>query len=169
MAYPLATLFKGKRKVGHKAGIFGRVNINQLIPDYEDNALYVHAKVISGTDKRKNYDVEILFYDVTFLEKHGKFDTPTSGYTEVSDGTTEKFLAAIGPRVKVEVRCTCLDFYFTWMYPDEKKSALIDTYGPQYIRKTTWWPPRNPQNIPGICKHIGGTIAKLQRDGVIEK
>ena len=67
-----------------------------------------------------------------------------------------------GNKNKVQVRCECEDFRFFWAPAVEKKKSLIGTF-PPYIKKTNR-PPRNPQQVPGLCKHLLAVAKKLQRD-----
>jgi hypothetical protein len=52
------------------------------------------------------------------------------------------------------VRCTCHDFYFTWGWWDYAIGCLAGPRPKPYRRKTSTYPERNPQHIPGLCKHI---------------
>lgn len=59
----------------------------------------------------------------------------------------------------------CADSFYTWSYYNYNHGCL---YGPKpkmYVRKTNWMPPRNPQHIPGICKHIFHAWAILRNSG----
>lgn len=63
------------------------------------------------------------------------------------------------------VRCSCADFYHTWSYYNYNNGCL---YGPKpkmYVRKTDWMPPRNPQHIPGLCKHVFHAWTILRNSG----
>lgn len=63
-------------------------------------------------------------------------------------------------------RCTCRDYFYTWAWSNCKIGHCL--YGPAprpYQRKTTTRPPRNPRNIPGICKHIYHAWALLRNSG----
>jgi hypothetical protein len=55
---------------------------------------------------------------------------------------------------EVTVRCSCPDFYFTFMWYNFKNKTLFGRMGKRYVRKTTTRPERNPLHIPGICKHL---------------
>ena len=64
-------------------------------------------------------------------------------------------------------RCTCKDYFFTAAYYNYYNAHCL--YGPPpkpYIRKTTWYPPRNPRGIPIICKHIYHAWDYLKREGL---
>jgi hypothetical protein len=63
------------------------------------------------------------------------------------------------------VRCSCKDFYFTWMWPDKTHKVLFGNLGKPYVRKTTTRPPRNPDHIAGMCKHIYQSQSYLRVEG----
>lgn len=59
----------------------------------------------------------------------------------------------------MQVRCTCMDYYQTWRWANFRARCHYGPLGAKYIRKTP--PPsqggrpyKNPQMIPGVCKHI---------------
>ena len=61
----------------------------------------------------------------------------------------------------------CKDFFYTWAWPASKMGHCL--YGPPpkpYKRKTTWMPPRNPNNIIGCCKHIVNAWKVLADSGL---
>ena len=68
---------------------------------------------------------------------------------------------------EVTVRCSCLDYYFTWAFPNKKAKALFGALPKKYIRKTTTYPARNPDQVPGICKHIYQLQSYLRNEGWI--
>lgn len=68
----------------------------------------------------------------------------------------EYFIAPISyNNTKVLVRCSCPDFRHTFAYyvKDQLKALAFGALAP-YVRKTTTRPPRNPNHIPGLCKHL---------------
>lgn len=64
-------------------------------------------------------------------------------------------------KTSCRIRCTCHDFYFTFGWWDYNEGALAGPRPKPYRRKTTWWPERNPQHVPGLCKHIYNSAALL--------
>jgi len=93
----------------------------------------------------------IEFYNVMFTDTEGE------GYTKQIRTASNKiyYLQPMDfDKQKIAVRCTCPDFYFTGSFWLKQKGALAFTRRKTYRRKTTWWPPRNPQHIPTLCKHL---------------
>lgn len=57
----------------------------------------------------------------------------------------------------VRVRCSCKAYYFYFIRPNEKVGAnVLGSLYKKYVRKTPTWviPPKNPNNVPGLCKHL---------------
>lgn len=68
-------------------------------------------------------------------------------------------------KTPIRVRCSCVDFYFTFAYWDWKNDALFGPKPRPYKRKTTNRKPRNPGKYPGFCKHIYNSIVWMQNSG----
>lgn len=58
----------------------------------------------------------------------------------------------------VRVRCSCASFYFWFAEADRKYKALQGRPFKAYERRTPpgdpRYPPKNPNMIPGMCKHL---------------
>jgi hypothetical protein len=65
----------------------------------------------------------------------------------------------------VLVRCSCSDYYFVWSWANYKAGVQFGGRARPYIRKTKTYPPRNPANIVGGCKHIMQFAQMLQTSG----
>jgi len=70
---------------------------------------------------------------------------------------------------KIQVRCDCRDFHWTFSYYLWKKKSLyqIKKGAEAYRTKGLW--ERNPKHIPGVCKHVLALIDRLARQGAITK
>jgi hypothetical protein len=66
----------------------------------------------------------------------------------------------------IHVRCNCEDFLFTFAYANHEKDCL---YGdvPVYQKKTDR-APKNPDNIPGACKHLLSAFAYMEKKKLIK-
>ncbi|QPB08509.1 SWIM-type zinc finger protein [Vibrio phage Va2] len=122
--------------------------------------LIIHAQV-RGT---KLWQQRLHFPSVRISEVPAPgFEIPIKdkkGYTFYCPRLTEN--------TTVLLRCSCPDFRFTFMYPDYDKKSLQGRRIP-YQRKTTTRPPRNPDDIPGVCKHLIAVFNKLTNLGFIDK
>jgi hypothetical protein len=58
----------------------------------------------------------------------------------------------------VGVRCSCPAYYFWFSYANQQNGCSFGTRFAPYVRKTPpddpRYPPKNPNNIPGMCKHL---------------
>lgn len=124
--------------------------IESIVPYVGTKSLLVQATCHGLTQHGVKHITNIMFSGVEFHE-------------EPVDGAELKELVYKGEKyyykrpdlhTQCTVRCSCLDFYFTWMWPDKSAKALFGNLGRPYKRKTTTRPPRNPDHIPGFCKHV---------------
>ena len=61
-------------------------------------------------------------------------------------------------RDDVVVRCTCMAYYFWFTWANLKAKCQFGSPAKPYQRKTpitdVRYPPKNPNHIPGVCKHL---------------
>jgi len=73
---------------------------------------------------------------------------------------------------KAKIRCTCDAYYYYFWWYNKKVDAHSGTKFPKYIRKTPLppegYPEKNPQKIPGMCKHLAFLVRELRRAGVVK-
>ena len=86
-------------------------------------------------------------------------------FTFVSDGKRYWCEPVPIETSNVRVRCQCGDFNYRFSWYDHRNKAL---YGQpfKYQRKTDWYPPANPLEVPGVCKHIGRLARSLKTSGL---
>lgn len=70
-------------------------------------------------------------------------------------------------KLPCQVRCSCMDFTFTFAYHNEKTGSLYGLPFKPYTRKTDR-PSKNPQGLSGMCKHIIRVHDYLLGKGVIK-
>jgi hypothetical protein len=66
----------------------------------------------------------------------------------------------------IAVRCSCQDYRFTWARANQLAGAFTGPKFPAVKVKGTRG-PRNPQNMPGVCKHLMGVFKELKDKGYI--
>jgi hypothetical protein len=112
-----------------------------------DAAIFTRVKEAKKTKKGES----ILFMAKTITTKKPSGDrkTPPEPYTYVSTIEVNKKGQAI-------VSCSCDDFMYTWEYTLKQKGAARIEYSNGESSKD-----RNPQQIPGCCKHLYGFMTKL--------
>ena len=69
----------------------------------------------------------------------------------------------------VKVNCSCSDFYYTFGYYNWRTQTLFGKKPIPYQRKTTTRPERNPQHLPGLCKHIYWCLIELYELGIMNQ
>lgn len=71
------------------------------------------------------------------------------------------------------VTCSCRSYYFWFAYPNFLGDAHLGPkpkeYKPVANPKRAPGPPKNPNNIPGACKHLIAMVQAMIQNGVIEK
>ena len=103
--------------------------------------------IVQSLDGKSGYTTQITFYDVNEGEKP-VFD--------------------INP---VRVGCSCDSQYFYFSYANWLNNAHIGRKPRAYVPVSNpkrKMPPKNPNNIPGICKHIMAMSLALSSSGQIK-
>lgn len=103
-----------------------------------------------ASNEGRTYDPEIFFEDVTFEDE----DTPNNVTFTASDGEHYHIEPIKFTNNNARVRCNCLDFHYRFAYYNAQAGDLYGEAPPPYHRKTTTYPPVNPMNVPGLCKHL---------------
>lgn len=71
------------------------------------------------------------------------------------------------------VRCSCSSFRFWFGIANKKSRVLFGQHMKKYVpvpddqRQRPKQPPKNPDHIPGVCKHIIGLVKVMRREGII--
>lgn len=102
---------------------------------------------------------------VRFYTKTGKRGEGSLGTFGMDTDKGKLWVFKFPETVKVEVSCTCPDYYFTWWAWNYEKGSHMGDPMPPYKRKTVHLPERNPAHIPGACKHILGVMNFAMRKG----
>ncbi len=125
----------------------------------DNGQLKVEATVANGP---KTYDSTVMFTNVQYEDA----DRPDN-ITFVAADKKEYHVMPIQMNMgNAEVRCTCLDFYFTFSKWNETDKSL---YGepPQPYTPRTNRAPRNPGKTPGLCKHLLKVIQELKNEKLV--
>lgn len=65
---------------------------------------------------------------------------------------------ASSARDRCLANCQCSDYYYRWWFGNKKHKAHDGANYKKYVRKTPpppqGLPHKNPNNVPGICKHL---------------
>jgi hypothetical protein len=66
----------------------------------------------------------------------------------------------------VQVSCNCLDFYYRFSAWNHGDGSLLGDPPPPYVKKTDS-EPVNPNEVPGLCKHLMALTNELKRERII--
>jgi hypothetical protein len=96
----------------------------------------VYNVVVRSSEGNKAYNVMLAFYGL-------------------EDPTTEKGSMS---ESRIGIRCGCQAYYFWFSWANMKNKASFGARFKPYVRKTPAsdprYPPKNPKDIPGMCKHL---------------
>lgn len=146
----------------------GRVEYVGSKPLIRNRQIIFKFETRAKTPGVSKYRQTIIFHKVAFSDVRTA-DTPLEIKLE---GGSSVF--AQMPEIRthpVSVICSCADFRFTWSWWLNRDKALVGSRPKPYTRKTPpppiGYPYRNPEELPGICKHIIACFAYLRRNKVI--
>jgi hypothetical protein len=70
-------------------------------------------------------------------------------------------------KTTVRVRCSCKNFYFMFEYWNKVNNSLAGGPHKTYVRKTTTYPERNPEHLPGMCKHLVRILISMKSEKLV--
>lgn len=120
-----------------------------------DGQLLVKAECDGET---QDYQPQILFTGIKFTDpSHPQSITLTGGIhlQRISNAQTN-----------VQVSCNCLDFHWTFAWFNSADGSLLGK-PPEPYSKHTDRQPRNPDKVPGLCKHLIKLSEVLKAEGLI--
>lgn len=141
----------------------------ELVP-YE-GALGVNSQVNSINSGSK-YQPQMIFLDVNYInvddeEVENLENDPRYVTFTAADGKDYTIEPIHLSRNNVKVRCTCLDFRWRFAMYNDKDGSLFGN-GPGLYQKKTQRQPNNPQQVPGVCKHLLKLAAELKTNRVVQ-
>ena len=131
-----------------------------LIPAVPTQDLICHGTAKSGGN---TYEPKILFLEVKYQDEDTNDNVTFTG----SDGATYNIVPISLSESNVKVTCNCLDFRWRFSIWNDDRGALYGDPPPPYQRKTTTRPPANPNQTPGICKHLIKMTQNLRQAGMV--
>lgn len=136
-----------------------RVVNYQILPSIQDKSLLLKSNIMSNGSR---YTVQIRFLNVNYV------DVQDSGSVELYaiDGQKYYIKPFTSAQKQVRVGCNCLDFYYRFSLWNHTKKSLEGPPPQPYIKKTDM-PLVNPQEIPGVCKHIVKMTSFLKDEGIV--
>lgn len=129
-----------------------------------EKLLYIVANTRSS-DKKRYYKTQLVFKGIRLSNDQSEL-FPFPYYND--KGMLIGYLPQLTVENEIMSRCSCDDYRWMWHFWNKKEKALLGPVIP-YVRKTTTYPERNPDHIPGLCKHQLGLIKKMIEQGLMKK
>jgi hypothetical protein len=156
----LDELFSGKARLGHNTGDERKVSIVKMTPVPHSKELVING-LAQGTSL---YTLTMNIFGVDYSDTQDK-NHPLM--VDLGDGYYKAAAQIPFRGTRVQIKCSCSDFYFTWSHWDSVNKALAGPHMAPYHRKTTYWPERNPSRQVGMCKHLMSLVEKLIQQRII--
>lgn len=147
------------------------VQIRQLELVPYEGALGVNGSV-NSIESGSQYQPQMMFLEVEYIQPQEGEDAeaiaqdPNTVTFQAADGKDYTIRPISLARNNVKVRCTCLDFRWRFSIYNDKDGSLLGN-GPGLYQKKTDRAPNNPQQTPGVCKHLLKLTAELKANGVV--
>ena len=114
----------------------------------------------------KQYDTRMSFEGIEFQGGEEDEGGNTSSF-QTPDGQEYVIVPAEYNSSEVRVSCSCLDFYYRFAVWNSKDSSLLGNPPPPYVNKTDGGKPRNPNQVPGMCKHLMALADDLRQARIV--
>lgn len=145
-----------------RQNIVNRVNVSsiQFTAFEANNNLLITARTSSG---QQQYKTQVLFTQVEYQDE----DTPDNVTIKTTSNQDFNVVPIDLSEKNCKVKCNCLDFYHRFSQFNYTDDSLYGTKPPTYRRKTDTRPSANPEQTPGLCKHIMKVVLELRDAGMI--
>lgn len=121
----------------------------------------LNVEVVASSDGT-NYSPKLIFNNVEFEAE----DLPDNVTFKAKDGNDYHIKPLDLNQHTVRVRCDCLDFYWRFAAFNAKDKSLIGA-PPKAYQRVSNRGPANPQQVPGICKHLIAAMTALKHSGLV--
>jgi hypothetical protein len=135
----------------------GRVKIvnTVFVPAPGSDELQIEGQARTANS---SYNTRAIFENVIFKNDP---DQNTASII-ATDGEEYHFNRINKGRSDIKVSCSCLDFYYRFAAFNHKANALASEPPKPYVKKTDR-APVNPNEVPGVCKHIIRLVEELEK------
>jgi hypothetical protein len=136
---------------------------------YQDGMNVVESmRVTSFVGSKMKVVTSIVRASGRYPRKPDSGETPDQAYiVQIAFYGVNIGREAPSPMNKIGVRCSCRSYFFTFSWANMLNGCSFGTRFVPYVRKTPpndpRYPPKNPGNIPGMCKHQLLVAATLQK------
>lgn len=152
--------FPNTRKRQHATQPINVANM-KVTPYVNSNELKVDS-VAQNTESHSRYNTTVLFQDVEFEDE----DTDINVTFKAVDGKDYNVQQIEPTEHNCKVRCQCNDFRYRFAPHNHRNNALNPPPFPPYIPMGLR-PSVNPDQVPGVCKHLIKLVMELRRSGLI--
>lgn len=136
----------------------GSERLYHIVPYYKQGAVLYQFEHRGVTVKAEHY-VDIFWWGLEISRTEFPNSRPINYRGEQAFVEKAKL-----DSTNVRVRCSCVDFYFTFAYYNWLQDCIFGRKPREYRRKSDRG-PRNPLRIPGACKHIKNSMDLLRSQG----
>lgn len=144
----------------------GRVQIVNKIYVASPTQGIVMVKATSRSSA-KQYDTRMSFEGVEYQQGEEDEGGNTTSF-QSPDGQDYTIVPVDYNNSEVRVSCSCLDFYYRFAVWNSKDSSLLGNPPAPYVSKTKGGEPRNPNQVPGMCKHLMALTEDLRQEGIVK-
>lgn len=139
--------------------------LKNVLPMQGVKTLLFSAKC-NGETVKAEHNVHIQFNQVKYLDELPK-DGKHENITEYEFKGSNYIWIKPDLKMNVLVRCSCPDQTHLFA-PWNVKNKCWFGMKPKAYKKKTNRKPRNPDHLPGFCKHLSQFISYLQKHGYIQ-
>lgn len=140
----------------------GRILRFKLKYDKPTNLLYAMAEILA-LDGINTYKTTLVFKTVASQSNKTKV-FPLQFFTKEGKPI---YVEKPSYEHHIVTRCQCLDFRHMWMWYDRPYKALLGKAIPYRRVPGSNRPPKNPDKVPGLCKHIFQILRYMYRRNLL--
>lgn len=148
-------LYNSAKKSGLSKLRLEQYRVRLFNTEVDERSIHFIMPVNSYTTPGVTYNVDLFFTPVTFVDEDDFKRISNVGRVKV-DNLWYYFVKPAN-YTPIQVSCTCKNYVYTWAYYNAQKGShfgpLPKIEPPKGLR-----PPRNPEHIPGMCKHIAAAL-----------
>lgn len=164
----LIELFESTKKLadwrGEGYGQNSSWNLKQVIPFVGTKTLLFQAECFGETVKGIHV-VNFQFKNINFYEKENL--PKDKDIKEIEYKGDKYYFEKPSLTTECTYRCSCPDANYTWGWADFKAKVWFGNPPRKYVKKTNR-KPKNPDLIPGFCKHGFQLQSYLHVEGYLQ-
>ena len=129
----------------------GQIQVQQmkLTAGQRDGSGVLEVESVIKSDSGNQYQAIMSFSGIDYQDEDTNDNVTFTG----ADGQDYHMAPISLSAQNVKVRCTCLDFRWRFSVQHQNQGTLYGP-GPDIYQKKTDKQPNNPNNVPGVCKHL---------------